>query len=280
MSKYKRKPLKQLGNKLIIFPNPEKKHNEKWFKGRNACNLICPSRIVMVGKPHSGKTNTVRNIIHFAHPPYKNILLYHCDLDLMKEYKDSKLKIKYLDVMPSRDEIPKGKTLFILDDIDFTAFGKEEKQNFNCLYKNWSSHFNITTISCAHNFFELPKSVRRCTNVFILWNNPDVSYMKNISARVSLSVQDMDYMFKLCKDPVHHAVWLDYTEKSPYKYRINCFEKINELNKHFKIKKKNGSDIIGKGTKKRKKQKKRKKVNLSVLNRKMIMMTERLNRKM
>ena len=37
-------PKLKLPNKLLLLPNPDKKHNEKWFKGRALGNIPCPFR--------------------------------------------------------------------------------------------------------------------------------------------------------------------------------------------------------------------------------------------
>ena len=40
---------------LLLLPNPDKEHDEKWFKGRTISNIPCPFRMILAGGVGRGK---------------------------------------------------------------------------------------------------------------------------------------------------------------------------------------------------------------------------------
>ena len=48
---------------IVLIPNSDKKNHEQWEKGRDIGNIPCPSRICVMGKPNSGKTTVILNLL-------------------------------------------------------------------------------------------------------------------------------------------------------------------------------------------------------------------------
>ncbi len=111
----KQKKDKTLPDKFIILACPDKKNAEKWFSGRSLANFPCSSRILLAGRPDSGKSTVIKNILLHAEPLYERLIVVCCT----KETKDYDLLEPHLvlDKLPSIESFDRRrKNCLIIDD--------------------------------------------------------------------------------------------------------------------------------------------------------------------
>ena len=91
-----RKHTKKITKKLmpeefVILKCPDKENAEKWYDGRSLANFPCPSRILLAGRPDSGKSTVIKNILLQAVPLYDRLIIVCCtietsDFDLLEPH--------------------------------------------------------------------------------------------------------------------------------------------------------------------------------------------------
>ena len=73
--------------KVIAFDNADKKRAEKWDDKKDKhgnidlANFPCPFRCLLLGKPNSGKSNMIKNLIIHQIPRFTDIYVIHQDSD-------------------------------------------------------------------------------------------------------------------------------------------------------------------------------------------------------
>ena len=219
----------QYPNEVIIIPNPEKKFHEKWFKGRNILNFPHPYRMLLCSiQPNLGKTNWVKNILIRAQPKFKEIFLLHCGENLQIEYND--IECTCLSRMPpinSNQLNPKVKTLLIIEDKNFKFLKADDLHRLDRFYGFSSTHRNVSIIYCSQSFFDVPVSVRRMSNIYVLWKTKDLDSMKTIGRRCGLKKEELYRLIMKYLNDVHDTLWIDCTKNTPYPLRLNGFTPIN-----------------------------------------------------
>jgi ABC-type cobalamin/Fe3+-siderophores transport system ATPase subunit len=214
-----------LPDEIIPIPNPDKTFHESWYEGRNSLNIPHPFRACLLGRPNSGKTTVIKNIILRAKPVFQHIILIHCDPDYTKEYDD--LLCLKLSSIPAPHEWPgQVKTLVILEDLEFKGMSKQQKSNLDRLYGNVSTHKNISCILTAQDFFNVAPCVRRMSNLFVLWASQDLDSMSTIARKAGLTAQELKELFERYAQGPKDSVWLDNTDRTPARIRINGFQVI------------------------------------------------------
>lgn len=209
----------KLENKIYIFPNKDKKFHEKWTKERRPLNIPHPFRAVLLGKPNSGKTLISKNLILHQRPKFQKIYLIHCDAKFTKEWDD--VGVSILEDIPDPTWWPgKVKTLVIIDDAAVNKLSKEQDKNLDRLFGFCSTHKNISVIITQQDAFKVPVSVRRNSNLWILWKADDLDSTDIIRRRVGIKKEKWEELFGMIKSN-HDSVWIDLTNKSPYKLRFN-----------------------------------------------------------
>lgn len=215
-------------NKLIIVPNPEKKFHESWFDGRNMLNFPHPYRMLLCSiQPNLGKTNIVKNIILRANPRFKEIFLLHCGEDIQTEYDD--IEYQCLTRLPDINEDyfdSEKKSLLIMEDKNFKYMSKDDLRKIDRYFGFLSTHRNLSIIVCSQSFFDVPPSVRRMSNIYVLWKTKDLDSMKTIGRRCGLLKEELFYLIKTYLKDVHDTLWLDCSKASPYPIRLNGFQPI------------------------------------------------------
>lgn len=234
MAKPKQTDLKkesEYPNELMIIPNPEKKFHEKWFTGRNMLNFPHPYRILMCSiQPNLGKTNVVKNIIVRANPKFKSIFLLHCGENFQTEYDD----VDYTcisSIPPINGDLfkPNEKTLLIIEDKNFKYMTKQDLHRLDRAYGFTSTHRNLSIICCSQSFFDVPCSVRRMSNVYVLWKTKDLDSMKTIGRRCGLKKEELYHLIQTYLKDAHDTIWIDCTKQSPYPLRLNGFQAISSV---------------------------------------------------
>ncbi len=217
-------------DELIHIPNKEKLYHEKWFKGRNKLNIPHPYRILLLGGVNRGKTNTLKNIIIRANPKFKRIFLYHCGGDYVEEYSD--IDIECIDTIPEPDSElfdPKIKSLLIIEDKSFKFMKGDELYRLDRCFGYVSTHRNLSIITTAQYFFNVPSTIRDMSNVYILWKVKDLDTLKTIGRRVGLKKEQIMFLMNnFLKEP-RDSLWIDKTWESPYPLRLNGFKVINKV---------------------------------------------------
>jgi replication-associated recombination protein RarA len=236
----KRRP--KLPNELIIIENPDKTWHEKWTTNRNMLNIPHPFRALMLGPPNNGKTMVIKNILVRAKPAFEEIFVIHADPNFTKEYDD--IEVNMLDEIPPLEEWEgEVKTLVIIDDIDLTQLNKEQKKNLNRLFGNVSTHKNISVMLTSQDPFNVPPSIRRMSNLFILWKSKDLDSLSQIARKAGMTSEDMRNLFNTILSERFDSLWIDSTTDTPFPMRKNGFIKINKIenekvNMDFKTEKK------------------------------------------
>jgi len=228
---YTTMPKKQrLERKLYVMDNSDKKGwSERWTPDRDPLN-IPHMRCILSGRPNVGKSNTVRNLILRADPPYTRLIIIHCD----------KHTTEWDDMSPTliTDKVPAPtspiwggtdiKTLCVLDDVSFRGMSKKQKSNLIMLFRNVSSHRNTNIALTCHNFFSVSIELRRSANFFVIWKSRDTRNIKALASRVGYPPNEfLELMNTYCRDH-YDSIWVDCTPRSPYALRRNGYQLIDE----------------------------------------------------
>lgn len=216
----------KLPKKMIVMKNPDKVWHESWYKGRDLVDIVHPFRLLLFGPPNTGKSNTLRNVILRAgvgkNQPFEDIMVVHCDPDYTKEYKD--LDCTMLNEIPTPDQwAGEVKTLVILEDLEFKNMSKQDRRSIDRLYGYVSTHKNISVALCAQDAFNIPVSVRRTSNFFILWRTPDIDSMANIARRTGMKKDQFIDIFDRLLPDFHDSLWIDLTPGTKQKLRKNGY---------------------------------------------------------
>lgn len=224
--KRKRKGCRQLPHKILVVPNRDKKFHEKWYEGRDLLDFPHPFRMVLASKPNGGKTTVALNVIMrvgAGKTPFEKIIVVHCDPEETKEYLD--IDCEMMAEIPSPQEFsPDQKTLVILEDLNYMDMDKTQQGRLERLYGYVSTHKNISCMLTAQDPFRIIPTVRRCTNIFVIWNNHDVAMVKCLARKTGVDADRLVQTFN-AKCPSHHdSIWIDFTTNTPAPWRRNGYE--------------------------------------------------------
>jgi hypothetical protein len=210
--------------KILALKNKDKTFMETWTDGRDALNIPHSYRMLCFGPPNSGKSLLVKNIVIRAKPMFDNIFLLHCDPDT-EEYNDIEAVILASVPSPSewRELTDKRKSLLIIDDFDVKSLKGEQLSNFDRTMGYVSSHCGLSVICCSQDAFNVPACVRRNSNIFALWRQPDLASLSKLASRTGFLATDFRNLFRHVKSN-HDFVMIDNTEGSPYPIRLNGYE--------------------------------------------------------
>lgn len=217
----------RLPKKIIPIDNPDKEFHEKWYENRSMLNFPHPARVVLLGPPNKGKTTTVKNILLRAHPPFEEVFIIHCD-DETKEYDD--IDCEFLDEIPAQDQWQGDvKTAVIFDDLEYKYMSSQQKRNLHRCFMYSSTHKNLTLYLCSQDPFDVSPLIRRCANVWVLWRSPDIDAMATCARRTGINSKSFKKIFDNLMTEDKDSLWIDLTEKTPFKLRKNGFTKINHI---------------------------------------------------
>ena len=206
--------------KLKIFKNPDKAWHEEWTPKRNIMNIPHPHRFYICGRPNSGKTSFIFNLILKQSPPFQELIVLHCDPEYTKEYDD--LGAIFPKNIPSPDSFEgKKKTLVVLDDIDYKSLNKEQQGNLDRLFGFVSTHKNISVYLTAQDAFTIPPSVRRCASGAVLWRMHDVDALQMMGRKLNYTGKELLALMDKHIENSHDCIMIDNTHKTPYPLRKN-----------------------------------------------------------
>jgi len=214
----------KLGKQIVVIDCPDKKFDEKWFKGRNIGNLPKPYRAVLFGVPNCGKSTYVKNLLLNADPPFDTLTIVGCSDDTT-DFKDLEPSI-VLDTLPSLDSFDRSKKNALVID-DWKAKNPADKARLDRLFGFVSSHCNTTIIMCLQDIFALHSpTIRRMCNVFVLWKNADKRQNLLVEPRVGLEKGTIDNLMRDLDFGKRDSLMIDLTPHTPAPLRKNLFEKI------------------------------------------------------
>jgi hypothetical protein len=225
--KPKKKPKKKLPQCIIPIKNPDKLFHEKWTPSRDPLDLPHPFRICLLGKPNSGKTTIMKNIIVRCTPEFEEILLVHCDGDNTAEFDD--LDVEVIDSIPHITDLdPDVKRLIILEDLEYGQMPKEQKACLDRLYGYASTHKNTSVMMTSQDGFSIPAICRRCCNIWVIWKVDDTDSMNTIGRRIGLKKAQIEGLFNEHLNDSHDSLWVDLTKNTPFPLRINGYQMISK----------------------------------------------------
>jgi hypothetical protein len=221
--------MKGLGNKLVILPCPDKKNDEKWYKGRSLGNIPAPFRMILCGSVNSGKSTVCKNIALHSKPLYDRLVIVCCSKDTT-DYDDLEPHI-VLDKLPAIESFDRNyKNLLIID--DYKPKTSLDKSLLDRYFGFVSSHCNTSILYCIQDLFALNSpTIRRMTNVFVVWKGSDEQQINMIGKRIGLGKNGdkiLKQIFSDLKFGQKDSLMIDLTTDSPARLRKNIFEKINE----------------------------------------------------
>lgn len=219
--KYKRVPIKE----IIVFDNPQKRHNEKWYEGRDIANLPCPFRAVFTAPCGLGKTNLALNLVVQAKPFYDEIILVHVDPENHSEWDVVEPSVVLTEIPPvSYFTENEKKKLLIIEDVPVS----NKDVNLSNLFRYVSTHYKVSVILLYQKFTQIPLICRETSDIFAVWKVKDHNQLELINKRVGFPKGRLLKLLKeFCPDP-HDCVVVDYTKGSPYPLRKNLIYPIVE----------------------------------------------------
>jgi hypothetical protein len=231
--KVEKKALGKAPRQLVEMSNPDKKKHEKYKKGHNPIRFPKPFRCVILGKVNSGKSYLARHIL-LAHqgcaPKFEEIHIVHgCADTHTKEYDDIEAT-SVSNTIPRYDEFePSIQKLLICDDIDFTSLPVQEMKNLSELVRFGSTHCNMSIMLLHQSWFRIPKIVKDCANVFIIFRPHDNDELATIGRRVGLKKENIFDIFNNHLPEWRDSLCINLIPGAPHKFSKNLFEPIQEV---------------------------------------------------
>lgn len=216
-----------LPQQIIPMDNYDKEFHEEWYEGRDLLDIPHPFRAILSSKPNGGKTTVIFNValrVHKGKRPFEKILIVHCDPEETKEYDDIDPKEIVGRIPAVREMDPDAKTLVILEDLDYENLDHEQRGRLDRLFGYVSTHKNVSVMLTAQDPFRVPPIARRCANLFIVWNNHDLTTIQTLAKKLTLPSDTLQRLFREKCPNTHDSLWFDFTANSPAKVRQNGYE--------------------------------------------------------
>lgn len=225
----KKKKAEKLPNRIIPISNADKFFHEKWYTNRGPLNIPHPYRCVCLGPPNSGKSTIVKHLIMHANPEFEEVYIVHCDPENTAEYDDLGDDVEITDTIPEPDRWNADvKSLVVLDDLEYKGMSKQQLHCLDRLFGYVSTHKNKSVVLCSQDPFNVPPCVRRMSNLWVLWKQNDLDALSTVARKTGMSTRKFRDLFALCQKP-HDSIWIDMTDHSPMKLRLNGFKNIDNV---------------------------------------------------
>lgn len=226
LRKRRRLRKRKLPKKIIALENKDKKFHEKWYPGRDLLDIPHPFRMLLASKPNCGKTTVIINVIMRAaqgKKPFQRIVVIHCDPEDTKEYED--LDCEMLEKIPDPKEfLSDMKTLVILEDLNYMSMDKVQLGCLERLFGYVSTHKNISCMATGQDIFRIIPTVRRCTNIFVIWKSHDTLMIKALANKLNINPDKFAACLEEKCKTLHDSVWIDFTDDTPAPHRKNGYE--------------------------------------------------------
>lgn len=219
--------------KLFGLPNVDKdgwhESYDDYSASENLGRYPHPFRACILGRVNSGKSLVAKFILmaHQAHKPkFQNVYVVHGSTKT-QEY-DCIEPTDVFDDIPSYEEFDETKkTLLIIDDLDYTAFTREQLKRLSELFRFGSTHHNISIILLHQVFVRVPKIARDCSNIFIIYRPVDLDSLDTVGRRVGLKKEQVRYIFKELMPHYRDSLCVNLIPGAPHKYLKNVYEPLN-----------------------------------------------------
>tara|TARA_R110000782_G_scaffold6316_1_gene21678 strand:+ start:533 stop:1282 length:750 start_codon:yes stop_codon:yes gene_type:complete len=225
----KKRNLGKAPRKICPISNPDKKLHEVYKKGDNPLRFPKPFRCAILGGVNSGKSLMATHII-FAHqakkPFFDEIHIVHgcastTEYDLLEP---TSIRTE----IPSYDQFdPDKRTLLVLDDVDFTNMRPDVLKRISQLWRFGSTHCNISIILLHQSWFRIPKIVKDCSSVFVIFRPHDIDELACIGRRVGLGSKKIVEVFDQFLPKWRDSLLINLCPEAPHKYSKNLFEPID-----------------------------------------------------
>jgi hypothetical protein len=183
---------------------------------------------LLCGPPGSSKTNTLKNIL--LRQKWDNVYLVHVSKN-SKEWDDwcipPENRFEEIPPIDFFDHDKDEKSVIILEDYHFPT--KSKQRDLSNLVRYVSTHTNTTVCTLYQEFLSVPVIVRRCANVFVIWDVPDKNQLNLIGKRVGLGKGELAQMVKDLCPHKRDSLCFDLTVGSPYPIRRNIFEPVKRV---------------------------------------------------
>jgi hypothetical protein len=231
--KSRRKNLGRAPRTIVDLKNPDKKKHEEYKKGQNPIRFPKPFRCVIMGKVNSGKSLLAKHIL-MAHqgcaPKFEEVHVVHgCDDTHTTEYESIEPTSVMKDIPSYLDFDPKPHKLLLLDDVDFTGMGPQELKRLSELFRFGSTHCNMSIILMHQSWFRVPKIVKDCCNVFIIFRPHDNDELASIGRRVGMGKKKIFDIFDSCLPKWRDSLLINLIPGASHKFYKNLFEPIEEV---------------------------------------------------
>lgn len=231
--KKKKKRIPKAPRVITPMPNPDKKKHETYKKTHNPIRFCKPFRCCILGKVNSGKSLIAKHIL-MAHqeknPKFEEVHVIHgCVETHTSEYDDIEPTSVRANI-PSYEEFdPEPHKLLIFDDVDFTIMSGQELKNLSELVRFGSTHCNISIMLMHQSFFRIPKIVKDCSNVFVIFRPHDMDELATIGRRVGLKKEKIFQIFKDLMPNWRDSLLINLIPGAPSKFSKNLFQPLKEL---------------------------------------------------
>jgi len=229
----KKKRVLAAPTRIIGLPNPDKIDHDAPYSeqpaGTNLARFPGPFRCCIIGRVNSGKSLIAKYIL-MAHqaekPKFGEVYVVH-GMGNTDEYDDIE-PTELMTEIPAYDEFEKsGKKLILIDDYDFTRISRDQLQRLSELFRFGSSHQNMSLILMHQSWFRVPKIIKDCCNVFIIYRPVDDDELVTIGRRVGLTKDQIRYIFDTYMPHFRDSLTVNTIPGAPYKYLKNLYEPLN-----------------------------------------------------
>lgn len=229
-SKRKKRQMPKAPLEIVPLPNPDKTKHEKYKKGDNPIRFPKPFACCISGRPNSGKSLMAIHII-LAHqakkPKFDEIHIIHGCADTHTTEWDRIEPTSVRQDIPSYEEYdPDVRKLLIFDDVDYTMVRGDDLQKLSEIVRFGRSHCNISCIFLTQVFFRIPKTIKDCCNVFIIYRPTDLDEISTLGRRVGLKKDEIRYIFDTFLTHWRDSLLINLIPGAKNKYSKNLFEPI------------------------------------------------------
>ena len=228
MAEKKKKKIEDIGESLYVIKNADKSGwYEKNEPGQSLGYLPHPFRVLALGSVGRGKTNTLKNMFlkHQASPrQFQMLYVSCCDLE-SQEWLDCQPTLVTDQLLEPSDFDDRYKTLYVIDDYEFSKMSKDDQKKLSTLMRYVSSHKNVSIMLSFQSFFDCPPIARKCANAFVLYEPNSKAEISHIENRVGLDKGDLKKLFKLCTGPFD-SIMIDRTINTQHPIRKNVYQPI------------------------------------------------------
>lgn len=205
---------------IVAMRNPDKELHEKTASNDDPLNLLHPSRVLLAGKPNSGKTAVVHNLIARKQPPFERIVLYHSDPNT-KEYYG--VDFETVTEVPKIDDWDGSiRNCLVIDDVDLDGLGRDSASRLDRTLGFASTHSSLTVLVTCQNLAQIPIRIRRMMNCFCVWPPTDQDAVYKLARATSTPLNDMRQLLEVVNETAspYSFMMIDHSGRGDT-YRLN-----------------------------------------------------------